>query len=561
MRNKLTVRFLVLVMIVMVVLSACSNVANDKDNNVASNSENTGDSDQPVDSGVGGPAVDGDTLVVAAVDIPNTIDPEFDVQDQVGVASVHSTLVEYKYVDAEGGYRTVDTSYAVEPMLAEKFEASADGLTYSFTLRKGVKSKDGNELTTEDIKYTWERQFAVKSMGLVNSSLWGMTDINQLRIIDEYQFEITIAQPIPYVLQDMAIGHLAILDSKTVKANSTTKDPWGTKYVATNNAGFGPYYVEEMKPGQQMILVSNPDWYEGEPAIKKIIYKSVPDSANRLQLLLTGDVDVALGLSLQQLEEVRKHEELKVVDVLPSNLWVNMYLNNGIAPFDNVKVRQAISYAVPYDEIMSTVYYGKASPGRGPLSDFSPDYDPSAWAYDTDLDRAKALLKEAGFEQGIETTLYVNSGEPETLEIAVLVQSELKKIGVNISIEKVPSGVFGEGKNAKKWPMLIDKNYSIVDTAAFNLPLFWGEGSLLNWADWGKSGYGDYPFWEQVQSVLHSNDPETQAKVWKEAQANVISEASAVFIAYPGYHLGMKKELEGFTWHPDNHLRFRFFEW
>lgn len=236
-------------------------------------------------------------------------------------------------------------------------------------------------------------------------------------------------------------------------------------------------------------------------------------------------------------------------------------MNNGMEPFNNTKVRQAISYAIPYDDIVNTVFYGKAKPGKSPLSDLGPDYYPESWDYETNVSKAKELLAEAGYPDGFKSSITVNLGQPETIESAVLITSALKEIGIDIEINKVPAGVFGEGKNAKKWPMLIEKNYSIVDTAAFSLPLFWGPGSLLNWSDWGEGGYGDYAFWDEVEEALYSNDPELQAKVWKEAQSNITEQAGAAFLVYPGYHIGMKEDLKGFTWHPDNHLRFRFFQW
>jgi peptide/nickel transport system substrate-binding protein len=506
------------------------------------------------------PGVDARTIVAAAPETPSTFDPEHDVQDQVGVASVHATLVEYKYVDSPGGYRTIASDYSIQPMLAESFKASEDGTKYTFKLRQGVKSKYGNELTTDDVLYTFNRHFGAKAMGLVNASLWGLKEISQVNPLDKYGFEISIPEPRPYVLQDLAIGHLAILDSTETKKHQTTDDPHAEKWVANNDSGFGAYWVDELTPGQQAVLSANPTWFEGKLPNDKIIYKAVPEAANRLQLLQAGNIDIALNLTPQQLEQARTRPGLRVVDV-DSNLYVNLVMNNGLAPFDNPDVRRAVSYAIPYDDILKTVYFGRAKPSRSPLTNINPDYDGSFWTYNTDVAKAKQLLQSAGMANGFQSTLYVNLSAPDTVDTAVLLQSALKQVGIQLDVQKVPDGVYGEGKNSKKWPLMVEKNYSIVDTAAFALPLFWGPGSLLNWSDFGKSGYGSYPFWDEVQAALRTTDASKAKQVWKDAQRTIVEQAGAGFIALPGFHVAMKQGIKGFTWHPDNYLRFRFLSW
>ncbi len=509
----------------------------------------------------GGPAVDKDTIVIASVDVPSTLDPEHDVQDQVGVASVHATLVEYKYVDTGDGWKTLDKSYEVQPMLAESWDISPDGKVYTFNLRKGVKSRYGNEMKADDVLYTFERHFAVQAMGLVNSGLWGMKSMDQIEKIDDYTVKFTIPEPRPYVLSDLAIGHLAILDSVETKKHATEADPWAEDWAANHDSGYGPYWLEELTAGQQMILTANPDWFEGPLPNKRIIYKAVPEAANRFQLLQSGDVDIALKLTPRQIEDIRKQEGLRVIDVDPSNLYIYLFWNNGKEPFNNEKVRQALSYAIPYDDIVNTVFFGHAKSGKGPLTDLNPDFDPSFWQYSTDFDKATQVLSEAGYPDGFKSEIYVNIGEPSTVDIAVLVANAFKNVGVELEVKRVPEGVYGEGKNSKEWPMIIEKNYSIVDTAAFALPLFWGPGSLLNWSDYGADGYGDYPFWDKIQEALNSTDEALQKQVWKDAQKNAVERAGAGFIVYLSDQYAMKSGLQGFTWHPDTYLRFRFLHW
>jgi peptide/nickel transport system substrate-binding protein len=508
----------------------------------------------------GGPAIDKKTLVVAAPDVPSTVDPDFDVQDQTAVANAHATLVEYKWVTSGNGYSTITSNYDVQPLLADSWSVSPDGKKYHFTLKPGVVSAFGNELTTDDIVYSWERRFAVKNMGLVNSNLWGFTDIKQLQVLDKYNFEINLPAPVPFVLQDLAIGHLSIFDSKQMKSQANAGDPWSTNWAAKNGSGFGPYVVERLEQGQQMVLTANPRWVGAKPTIGKVIYRAVPDGATRLQSLLQGDVDLALSLSPQQVENVRKSGAHQTLDI-PANIFLTLYMNNSLKPTDDPRVRQALSYAVPYQDILNTVYFGKAEQSRSPLSKLSADYDGSAWNYETNLDKARSLLSQAGLASGFSSTVYVDLLAQDTIDAAVLIQQSFRQIGVNLQVQKVPEAAYGAGKNAQKWPFLVERNYSIVDTGAFTLPLFWGKGSILNWGVWGGGGTGGYNWQQEVQNALHSTDQAMQRQAWKKAQQVIVEEAGAAFLALPGFHLTSKSSLKDFVYHPDNHLRFRHLTW
>ena len=518
--------------------------------------------EKPAEKPVLPPAVDKDTIVIAAIGVPNTLDPEHDVSDQFGVASVHATLVEYKYIQKPDGSYTIDISYGVQPMLAERWDVSDDELQYTFYLRKGVKSCYGNEISTDDVLFTWERHIAINAMGMVNSNLWNLKNINQIKKIDDLSFRITIPEPRPFVLSDLAIGHLSILDSKEVKKHITSDDPWAEKWVNNHDSGYGAYCVKELTAGQQLVLTPNPYWYEGSLPNKVVIYKAIPENTTRLQLLTSGDVDIALGLNPSQLEEARKNPQLKVIETDPSNLSLFLMWNNGMEPFNNVKVRQALSYAIPYEDIINTVFYGHATQGIGPYTPLNPEYDPEAHKSVTDLDKAKKLLAEAGYPNGFSTQIFCESNKQQTIDAAVLVASSFKKIGVDVTVEKLSPAVYGERQSNKTLPIGMWHDYVIVETAAFSTPLFWGDPDfILNIANYGKDGYDGFPYMETMHKALLSIDPKEQKALWKDLQRNIIDRAGAGFILYTPYQIAMNRQVEGFHWHPDNHVRARFLYW
>jgi peptide/nickel transport system substrate-binding protein len=259
--------------------------------------------------------------------------------------------------------------------------------------------------------------------------------------------------------------------------------------VSKNDAGGGAFKVESWTPGQQMVFTRFDEWKSGPlPKIKKVIYKQIASPGTRRALIEKGDVDMSVGLPPKDYSELAAAGKVKVIGVPVQNDLVFLDMNVKIPPFDNPKVREAISYAIPYKEIHKTALYGRAVPMFD--GDPSKPYDPT-WPvpikHGTDLAKAKALLTEAGFPTGFKTTLSFDLSEATVREpTAVLIQESLKKIGVDVTIEKVPGANWFAQMASKKLPFVIAEFYGWLDYPEYHF--FWtfhgGNNSVFNTANY-----------------------------------------------------------------------------
>ena len=504
------------------------------------------------------------TIVVADSTTPQSVDynQSEELQAQEANANLYANWFEYdKEADPNGFVRP--NVKKIRGVLAESWESSADSKVHTVKLRQGVKSNYGNELTTNDIVYMFERHFGTQTTGEFQSKVASISSVDQIKVLGRYAFEIHLPQA-NQIFWDALVPSLTtnVWDSTEAKKHASSDDPWSLKWLGTNVAGYGSYFLEKLDAGREMILTANPQYVLGAPKIEKVIYKIIPESSNRLALLKSGTVDVAKDLTPREIEMARKTKGLKVIDVNPSNLWIVCFWNNGMEPFSgNEKVRQALSYAIPYQDIFKAVYFGHARYLKGPMSEVGADFNGDAWEYNLNLEKAKALLKEAGYPNGFKTTLAYNADVLDTEQVGVLMRASFAKIGVNLQLERVPSAAFGEGKMTHAYPMFLERNYLIVNRGAYEIPLMFTPGSPINWGNFESDDYGDYPFWNKVQEALSFRGGADARPLWHEIQSYLIKSAAWGYVANPAFQIAMKEGLRNYTWDTDNQIRWRFLSW
>jgi peptide/nickel transport system substrate-binding protein len=197
--------------------------------------------------------------------------------------------------------------------------------------------------------------------------------------------------------------------------------------------------------------------------------REVPTSASRLSLLAGGAVDIAQFLQPREYESLKNNPNA-TYDAVRASYMIWLELNTKIKPFDDVKVRQAMNLAIPRDEIIRTIYYGLADPLTAPMPYIYPMADQSFFRYGYNLEEAKRLLAEAGLAGGFKTTLSYNAGDPTQEPIALLYQTSLRQVGIDVTLEKLPAGVFYENVTKRLKPMTCDgKTVHVV-----GIPLHWG---------------------------------------------------------------------------------------
>src|SRR3984885_15336704 len=348
--------------------------------------------------------------------------------------------------------------------LAESYEVSPDGLKLIFHLRQDAKFQDGSPVTAEAVKWTLHRAVTAPGLGKAQLLTGSMTNADQFKVIDPLTFEVTLPKPDKLALPNLATVYPIIINSKVAKANATPDDPWAIGWLKEHTAGSGAYVIESFKPGEQVIMKRSEAWNRGTPeksaSFKRVIVQTVPEPATRANLVERGDADITVDLQASDIQSLESKGKLTVISTPQYNSVTFISMNNAIPPFDNINVRRAIAYALPYDDMFKAALFGRGTPLFGATW---ADGKPTTSAYPfpqpikLDLDKARAFLKEAGMPDGFSTTFSFNVGQASPAEpMSALVKESLAKIGIKVDIQKLPDAQMSTQINEKKLPFFTE---------------------------------------------------------------------------------------------------------
>ena len=293
------------------------------------------------------------------------------------------------------------------PELAESWEVAADGMSCTFRLRKGATFHDGSPVTAKDVKWSFDRAVKVGGFPTFQMSAGSLEKPEQFVVVDDHTFRIDYIRKDKMLLFNLAVVVPFVINSELAKKNATPKKtPGRMAWLKNNEAGGGAYRIESWKPGIETIFTRFDNWTSGPlPKIKRIIARDIPSGGTRRATLERGDADLSSGFAPRDFDQIVKEGKIKVSGVpIPNALWY-LALNTAKPPFDNVKLRQALAWAMPYEQIQSGAFFDRAVPMYGGPAEISKASWPQPFPYVTDLDKAKALMKEAGLESGLETTI------------------------------------------------------------------------------------------------------------------------------------------------------------
>lgn len=511
------------------------------------------DSDPKSESGGGG----SDTIVVVTPDTDWTwaIDNGFGgLEPSMNV--VGATLVRNPYTATDKNAVVAQDVSKYEAYLAKSWTISKDDKTVTFQLSDAV-SQQGNPITSDDVIWSWERRF--NSPTSISPSIQApqITSIKQFKKIDDKTFSITLDQP---GYMSTFFGLIAnvtayVYDSKYLKANATKSDPYAVKFSTTHpNYGFGPYTVTNYQPGVSATLTANPKFVLGAPKAKTIIYKIVPDEGARVNLVKSGDADVALKLAPSELANLQGGSTATLTAPNP-NSYIMMPMLTNKPPFNKTLVRQAMSYAIPYDQIIKDVFHGLAfrkSPSF--LRSDAPGYDGSGFTdFSYDPAKAKALLAQAGVSTPVSFTLEVSAAEPDMQEAAVQIQSYAKKAGFNITIKQDPASAFGQRRTDHSFQAFLLLDYSITLTPSYELNVYTAKNPDGTPAGNNLGAWLNPDFYAAKAKADALIDPYTPAagKLWNAAERIFVNEAPIAFIAQIQPTTAFRSDIKGVTWRSD----------
>jgi peptide/nickel transport system substrate-binding protein len=400
-----------------------------------------------------------ETLVIVTEEGPSTLDIDAataNVETHGASWNTYDRLITHaKYQLPDGSWSYDYTKF--EPELAESWEVAADGKSATFKLRQDATFHDGAPVTAKDVKWSFDRAVAVGGFPAIQMGASEMKAPEQFVVVDDHTFRVDFPRPNKLILPNLAVPIAKIVNSELAKKHATEADPWAVEWVGKNDAGSGAYKVESWKPGSEIVFARFDDWKSGPlPYYKKVISRQIASAGTRRALLEKGDADLSFNLPPKDFSELAKSSNLKVIGtpVDAELLYIDMLTTQ--PPFDNPKVRQAMAYAIPYEDILNTALFKRGNGMFGGPGDPTTTDWPQPSPYKTDLEKAKALLAEAGYPDGFKTTLSYDVSTAATREpIALLVQDSLKKIGVDLTIEKVPGADWYTRLNKKDMPMLI----------------------------------------------------------------------------------------------------------
>jgi peptide/nickel transport system substrate-binding protein len=426
-----------------------------------------------------------ESLIVVTASGPNSMDIQRSGTNrpsyQVAV-NMYDRLVSFG-IKGSGNQLKYDST-VIKPELAASWKLVDDGLAYEFTLRKDATFWDGSPVTADDVKWSFDRAVSLGGFPSVQMKAGGMTKPEQFIVVDEHTFKVAMEKASKLTLPDLAVPVPIIINSKVARANATDKDPWATEYLHKNPAGGGAYMLENWTPGQQLIYKRFDNWKSGKlPQMKRVIVREVPSAATRRALVERGDADVSLDLPNKDAKELEAKGNLMISGTSIDNTIHAVGLNVDFGPFKNKKVRQAVAYAMPYQKIFDAAAYGRGEPmwGAAP-GDVSATW-PQAFPYNTNIEKAKQLLTEAGYPDGFSVPISINLGFAQWTEpTAILMQESLAKIGIKASINKIPGASWRTKALVEKGLELHLKNF----------------GGWLNYPDY-------YFFWAYIKGHLFNS--------------------------------------------------------
>lgn len=467
-----------------------------------------------------------DTLIVANGADAKSLDPHAtnDAPSSKVTVQIYDRLVDQ------------DDNMNVVPALAESWE-QPDGVTTIFHLRKGVKFHNGEPLTAKDVKFSLDR---MKSSPQV-SHIIGILD--RVEIVDDYTVKVITKQPFGALLSHLSHPTAAILNEKAVKEYG---DSYGQHPVGT-----GPYKFISWASGDRIILEANPDYFMGETPIKNVIIRAISEATNRTIGLETGEIDIAYDLEGMDKDRVREDKNLVFLEE-PSLGIDYIGFNTAKAPFNDVRVRQAIAMTIKVDDIIETVYKGSATRANSLIGPKVFGHTDDAKAWEVNIEKAKQLLAEAGYPNGFKSKIWINEN-PDRRDIAIIVQDQLRAIGVDIEVETLEWGAYLEGTSRGDHEMYILGWVSVTGDADYGL------FPLLHSSCFGGAGNRAFYNNPKVDDLLlrarNSNDQEERKALYREVQIIAQEEVPYYITAFKEQNVGLQKYVENFKQRPAGHHR------
>lgn len=423
------------------------------------------------------------------------------------------------------GLFDVDEDGNLVPDLAESYEISEDGLTYDFKLKEGVKFHNGEDFSADDVYYTYDLLAGLTSGEPLSNSF---SQIESLEKVSDSEIKIK--------LKEKNNSFIFLNTQPIVKKDYEDNQ--------THPVGTGPFEFVSYTPGEGMKLKRFNEYHNKDHVAKfeEVEILRIADRQTLVMAMNNKDIDLAMGLTADEINQVS--ESIDVYNS-PQNLVQLLGLNNDVAPLDDPKVREAISYAVNKDEIIDTAAEGKASKLYSAFSPALKDYyNDLGELYPYNVEKAKELLKEAGYEDGFDLTITVPSDYKYHMDTAELIQAQLGEVGIRVTLDPIEFST---------WLTKVykDKDYeaSVCGFIGYVDPIRVMD-RYVSTNDKNFINYENADFDQAIENALTTDSDEDLAESIKDAQAIMAEDAASVFLTDPDNNRALNNELEGLKSYP-----------
>ncbi|MBK9713050.1 MAG: ABC transporter substrate-binding protein [Kouleothrix sp.] len=499
--------------------------------------------EQPTAAPTGGTTASPQETLVFAADLSDQISLDPAVAYEFGgilvEGQIYETLV--TFTPGEDG---------VKPLLAKKWDVkdSGDTWTVTFTLDEKAKFASGKPVTADDVVYSWGR-----ALDLDKSPAFLLKDVSQLKkdsfkAVDAQTFEVTLPKAVsPQVFLSVITFTIAgVVEKAAVEPNAGSD--FGSTWLNDHSAGSGPYQLESWERGSQNVIVASPNYWGSAPALKRIIFRNITEGSNLLSAIQTGDADIVQDLGPEQAQSLEGSADVDLVKA-NSTLAIYMGMNAKVAPLDNADVREAIRYAINYDEIVNNLLNGNGKL----LQEIIPDGflgHTGESPFKQDIAKAKELIAKAGVKDGTEIELLVTAGANapggvpwETL--AAKIQSDLALIGLKVNIKAIQQSELLNIYRAQKGQMTL---------------ILWGpdfpdpDGNVTPFTSYDAKSIAYRNGWEApdiaklAAQAASEQDTAKRTELYKQLTERVLHEGPYAMLYQPVRTYGVRKNIKGFTY-------------
>jgi peptide/nickel transport system substrate-binding protein len=434
---------------------------------------------------------------------------------------------------------TLDENQEVQPGLATWEEV--DETTWDFFIEEGVTFHDGAELNAEAVKTNFDR---LVDEEIASPRAFLLEAVESTEVVDDYTLRINLEYPYAPLLANLAHSGTAIMSPDIIEEDYAQLEEGGDvdAYINQNPAGTGPFVFENWTPGESVVLTRNDDYWGETAKLDSVTFKVVSEQSARIAELDSGVSHIVDAIGPNNISRVDGMADASVLQE-PSVSVSYIGINVQQEPFDDVRVRQAISMAIDKEQIIEGVYNGVGIPAVGPLAPPVFGYDENVSGIEYDLDRAQELLAEAGYEDGFETTIWTNDSE-ERVNTAVTVQSQLAEIGIDVQIEELEWGAYLERTANGEHDMFI-LGWSVVTSDAD-----YGMFPLFHSSAVGSTGNRSFLEDDDLDAVLdearRETDPEARQGLYSEAQEMLVELAPMLYLHHQEYLIGVNDSVQDF---------------